>query len=491
MKRGMIIIFLVGILLISPLVQAQTYSGLNRFTDDVKLFFSSDKVKLALEIREREVDSAIENFQNQGEDKAIKNLERAKKKLQVVQEKVSLDTSEKIKTSVDEIIDKISEEENLPDKFEEYLLEEEKTKLTAELTEKTFEYCRELAKEDFALMLQEEQCNPDTAIPGLEKELEKLKDLQLRMFVQLMLEIRSCIDDPGTCNCEANVDIEQKAKCEKMVALAIKCEYKEDEISCDELDAMRPDPGDGFARSFVPDFLMNLFAEKHEMIEYGLEHSDGVPEECWDENDKPECEKYAHLKETGLDWDEYGNYIGTERGKIRATKGIKEPMPTMQESIPQCYDEDGNFLKEKCGKIIIVWNEEGLINYLIETEIENIIEEFENKSEQNTIEINKSGENLEQTKVWEVKEEIREINNEIRTYAAGTGPGGDAGVVIDADEPGVVTDDGGNNVIESGIDVVKEVSKTKDNEDVSPPDDDFVDVVDEDENPSEHGTVGD
>jgi len=61
-------------------------------------------------------------------------------------------------------------------------------------------------------MLQEEICDPDTAQEGLEEELKDLKDIQYKMFVQLMLEIRSCIDDPGTCNCEANEDIEEKAK---------------------------------------------------------------------------------------------------------------------------------------------------------------------------------------------------------------------------------------------------------------------------------------
>jgi len=150
MKKS-VIVLLVAILLISPLIQAQTYSGLNRFTDDVKLFFSSgdNKVMTALAIREKEVESAINNIQNQGEDKAIKNLEKAKQKLQIVQEKVSLETSEEIQTSVDEIIDKINEEDDLPDEFDDYILEEEKTQLTAELTEKTFEYCTELAKRGF------------------------------------------------------------------------------------------------------------------------------------------------------------------------------------------------------------------------------------------------------------------------------------------------------------------------------------------------------
>ncbi|MFH1358566.1 MAG: hypothetical protein ABIH37_01630 [archaeon] len=256
MKKSVIIVLILEILIVLPLVlaqeQTQTYSGFDRLADNVKLAFSGgdDKVRLALEIREKEVDSAINNIQNQEEDKTIKNLENAKEKLQIVQEKVSLDTAGEIKTSVDEIIDKVNEEENLPDEVEEYLLEEEKSQLTAVLTEKTYEYCKELAKEDFALMLKDEECNPKTAPEPLKDDLAKLKDLQERMFVKLMLEIRSCIDDPGTCNCENNLDEEQKAKCEKMVALALKCEYKDDKGACNELNSLEAPK----AESFVPEF---------------------------------------------------------------------------------------------------------------------------------------------------------------------------------------------------------------------------------------------
>jgi len=475
MKKSVMIIFLVSILLVLPLVQAQTYSGFNRFTDNVKLAFSGgdNKVRLALEIREKEVDSAINNIQNQEEDKAIKNLERARKKLQIVQEKISLDTSKEIKTSVDEITNKINEEENLPDGFDEYILEEEKTQLTAELIEKTFEYCKELAEEDFALMLKEEECNPDNVPPGFEKELEKLRDLQEKSFVKLMLEIRSCIDDPGTCNCEANVDVKQKAKCEKMVALAVKCEYKEDETSCEQLEAMSPTPGDSFARSFIPDFLMNLFRKKHKMIEYDIQHSDGVPEECWDNNDKPECEKYKHLKENNLDWDEYGNYkpILTP-GKHPSTGGTEEPMPTIQESVPECFDEDGNFLEEKCGKITVIWTEDGLVNYIVEKQIDDIINDFENKSAQHTYASGttangstgyapgttaneSSGQMQVQTKAREIKQEMNQISKQIkdRTYAPGTGPNGNGSIDMDAN--GSIDIDGngngGNNVIDNDV----------------------------------------
>ena len=441
MRKEVIVLLLLGILIISPLVlaqeQTQTYSGFGRFVDNVKIFFASgdNEVKLALEIREKEVASAIINSQNQGEDKAIKNLERAKQKLQIVQEKVSLDTSEQIKTSVDEITDKINDEENLPDEFDGYLLEEEKTQLTAILTEKTYEYCSELAKEDFALMLKDEECNPKTAPEPLKEDLEKLKDLQERMFVKLILEIRSCVDDPGTCNCEANEDIEEKAKCEKMVALALRCEYSGEEDACSELNSMEPPK----AESFVSDFLMNLFRAKEKQMLWGDSPSDCVPEECWNENDKPECRQYDKFKETEADWDEYGNFIGS-----RDKCGREGQTLTMKESIPQCFDGDV-FLEEKCGKITMVENEEGLINYLIGNEINGIIDDFENKSAQRTyapgtyangtmgsngiMEIREGW--MMENNEWVVdpgyrkmKEEINQIKNQIKnvTYALGTGP---------------------------------------------------------------------
>jgi len=511
-----IVLVLVGVLLVLPLIQAQEYSGVDRFVDNVKMFFASgdDKVRLALEAREKEINSAIENVRNQGEDEAIKNLERATKKLQIIQEKVSLNTSEEIRDSVEEIKEKINIEGELSEEFDDYILEEEKTGLTAELTEKTYEYCSELAKEDFVLMLGEAECNPDTAIPGLKDDLKDLKDLQLRMFVRLMLEIRSCIDDPGTCNCEANVDVEQKARCEKMVALAMKCEYKEDETSCDELNYL----GALKAESFVPEFLMNLFRAKEEQMLWGTTPSDCVPEECWDYNDKPECRQYDKFKETEEDWDEYGNFIGT-RNKC----GKEGSTPTMRESIPQCFDEDV-FLEEKCGEITMIENEEGLINYIIENEINGILGEIENKSKQyapgtsanGTMDINGTVQHpmeiregwMMENNEWVVdegaqgiKKEMNQIQNQIKniTYAAGTGPGGVGGVVVEGDKQVVVTgesneDDGltpnvktdvaggGNNVVDGGDNVVS-------NKVIDGGDSGGSDVAGVDEGPGEPGVV--
>ena len=134
MKKGGIVLFLLIILMFLPLVQAQTYSGFNRFTDNVKLFFSfgDNKVKMTLEIKEKEVNSAIENALKGSADDSDKNLKRAWKRLQFIQEKVSPDTAEEVKESSNEIRNTIAQEENLTEGFEVYVLEEEKTQLTAE-----------------------------------------------------------------------------------------------------------------------------------------------------------------------------------------------------------------------------------------------------------------------------------------------------------------------------------------------------------------------
>lgn len=138
MKRGMIVILFVGILLVSSLIQAQTqsqiYSGFNRFVDNVKMFFSfgDAKVMLALEIREKELNSAIENIQNGEEDDASRNIENARKKLQFVQRKVSYDIADDVIEDIETTLEMMGDSEN----FELYALEEEKTQLVAELVMK-------------------------------------------------------------------------------------------------------------------------------------------------------------------------------------------------------------------------------------------------------------------------------------------------------------------------------------------------------------------
>jgi hypothetical protein len=87
---------------------------------------------MALDIREKQVNSALENFKNWDERDSSKNLEKAWKKLQLIQKKVSLNTAQEVMESSNGIRENISQEENISEEFKVYILEEEKTELTAE-----------------------------------------------------------------------------------------------------------------------------------------------------------------------------------------------------------------------------------------------------------------------------------------------------------------------------------------------------------------------
>jgi len=130
MKKGVIIAILLGILILLPLISAQTESNFNRFADNIKLFFYSgeSKVNLALEIREKEINHALENFENNEE--ITKNIERARKKLLIVQERVSVDSANEVKTSTNNLMNKVENYKNISEEFENYILEEGKEEQT-------------------------------------------------------------------------------------------------------------------------------------------------------------------------------------------------------------------------------------------------------------------------------------------------------------------------------------------------------------------------
>jgi hypothetical protein len=142
MKKSCVTILLLALMLASPLMLAeeqsqtslQTYSGFNRFVDNVRMFFSfgDGKVQIALRIREKEVSSALENIQNGNTEEVKNNLENAFNKLLFIQEKVSSNVADEVTDSVDKIVEKIEEAE-LTDELNRYVLEEKKTQLVAKL----------------------------------------------------------------------------------------------------------------------------------------------------------------------------------------------------------------------------------------------------------------------------------------------------------------------------------------------------------------------
>jgi hypothetical protein len=145
-KGGILLLLVLGTFLFFPTVLAEeegiqeqwqnySYSGFNRFVDNVKMFFSfgDNKVMLALEIREKEVNSALSKVQNGNDEDAIKGLERARERLQLIQEKVSANAAEAVEKNIEKFAVQLSEKGNISEDFELYKLEEEKTKLVAKL----------------------------------------------------------------------------------------------------------------------------------------------------------------------------------------------------------------------------------------------------------------------------------------------------------------------------------------------------------------------
>jgi hypothetical protein len=135
-------------------------------------------------------------------------------------------------------------------------------------------------------------------------------------------------------------------------------------------------------------------------------------------------------------------------------------MPSIKDSIPQCYDTEGKF-NDSCGNILTVFSSNGLINYMIENEINQKIEMLINNSLNNTIDMNQT---MNQT-----RQEIMALNNSLasRIFAQGTfdtgnvtntinntiinnttGQGGNLTVVIEGNSQGNATNDVSNVVVE-------------------------------------------
>lgn len=302
-----VILISIAFLLVSvPIVSAQTYSGFSKFTDNIKLFFSSGdgKVKLALEIREKELNSAIESAKSGDNEGVIKNLEAAKGKLKMVQERISPDVAEEIRSNVEGVKGKINENKDINSEtiqyFEEYLSEEEKTKLSVDLSEKIFNYCKELASQNYDLVTKDEKCRSyswieSTVKEGVEKE--RLVDIE-----KIKKEMSICMNNPKDCNCDEISLASEKANCEKYKASSIRCEFQSDTAACKEMENLKD---------------VNTNEQSREEIEKNILEK-YLPAECSEAGirDGEECKKLIlTLNQPKTECLENGKYIGEEKCK--------------------------------------------------------------------------------------------------------------------------------------------------------------------------------
>jgi hypothetical protein len=263
--------------------------GLDKIVDNMKLAFSKgeDKAKLAMQIRQERL-AEVQFLVKQGIKIELDDVESAildaQKKADVVKEEVSPEMKEDVERDVEESVQRIvnikeslSEVhlENL-DKIEEILdkqlSKEEQIKIAAELARRIGDYCDELSKIDYDLVLAEPKCNPDNAPEWLKKKVEgEMKERQekaLKLMVKIMTQ---CFEDPRKCDCSSIPVKKERSRCEKSKALAIKCEFKEDMKACEQLDSVDKEMLSSvpiFARPFIKETLSKLKAKKEkEMFE--------------------------------------------------------------------------------------------------------------------------------------------------------------------------------------------------------------------------------
>jgi len=314
MKKGIIsFVLLVAVVLLfvsMPIVSAKTYSGFSKFIDNIKLFFAKgdNKAELALDIREKEVSSAISNLEKGNEAKAEKNLNAASGKLKIVQKQASPDIFDEVKENINEIQNKIKESGGDYELLEEYLTEEEKTKLSIDISEKVFNYCDELAMQDSSLVEKDEKCK---SYVWMEKKIEqRLDEEEEKAKSEIETQVQACMNNPRECNCDNIKLLSEKTKCEDYKSSAVRCEFQGDSSACEKIEAIKPEG-------------MNQEGTEREELEKEILEK-YLPAECSEAGvrDGEECKKLIlTLNQPKTECMENGEYVGEEKCEEKLVNG--------------------------------------------------------------------------------------------------------------------------------------------------------------------------
>lgn len=338
--------------------KSSIYPFFDKVIDNIKLFFAKgDKeIVLALEIREKYINSAFENIEFKNTGEVIKNLNEAEEKLKFVQEQVSPETANEVVSNsldVQEVIEKIMAGKEVDAEFssylEKHLSEEQKTQLAAQLSEKIGSFCEELAKQDFEVMMKEPKCNPDNAPPWLKDKIEKeFQKMQEEAGKEIIEMLTTCMNDPRECDCSRIPVVAERAECEKGTSLAIKCEFQEDMSACSELEKIGPPK----APASMPFFLKPLFEKTIQEL-MGKKEKEMfkkfAPKECVEKGatTRGECEKimmeiYGPPPEECM---EDGRFVGEEECNSRMIASGKIPS--------ECIDNGKPLSQEECIKRMV------------------------------------------------------------------------------------------------------------------------------------------
>lgn len=229
----------------------------------------------------------------------------------------------------------------------------DKNKIAAELAEKIGDFCDKLAEQDYNLMEAEPRCDPEQAPDWLKEFIET--DIQKReqeATKDVLSMITQCIEDPRQCDCESIPVESHKQDCIENSALAVRCEYEQDESACNELESK----GDEFLED-LPEFMIDIVTERVDQLMEKKEKdmfNKFAPEECIEAGvtTREECEeimieKYGPPPEECL---ENGNFIGEDECKAIMEEKYGPP-PS------ECMDGDRFIGEEACEATMIASGE--------------------------------------------------------------------------------------------------------------------------------------
>ncbi|MBU2617020.1 MAG: hypothetical protein KKB79_03530, partial [Nanoarchaeota archaeon] len=265
------------------------------------------------------------------ENKAKKEIESAINMLKIVQSKTTPEIAEEVKSNIAETGSKINENLNL-EFFEKYLTEEQKTKLIIEHSEKILEYCEELAKQDYNLMLKDEKCQ-NNAPDWLEDEVNnRIEEVQKQDSEEMKKQIEITMNNPKNSDCDGISLTSERTKCEKFKALAVRCEFQNDESACKEIGMFK-----------------DVRTNKRENYEQEILNK-YVPAECTEAGirDGEECKKFIiTLYKPDSECMENGQVLDGEACGKKLVNEDKIPQECIKNGEPVSPEECENIMKEK------------------------------------------------------------------------------------------------------------------------------------------------
>ncbi len=316
----------------------------DKIVDDVQLAFAKgdDKTKKALEIKEERIAEAAVMVGKNKPDQAKSALELATKAAEQAQKELDpefeKETNEKVRRAA-KLLSGL--QEKLPDQgwegvekaLDAQLSEEEKVRVALLVSKSRLTYCDAIAQQDFDIMKQDELCQVEKAPQWLKERVEgEFKAREEKARGLIIDTVSTCVLDPKKCDCSQIPVSKHSQSCEVKKALAIRCEYENDDSACSELASEK-------LEDFLPEFigeegkqtvLAHLREKEQEMFEKFK------PPECAAVSDFREC--FSVMKELYGTPPECEGLSDDECMELMKSKGPDSEEERMQNFPPECKE---------------------------------------------------------------------------------------------------------------------------------------------------------